>query len=759
MTSGGAIMLSTNRIRAVTWGALLIIFFLGLGLRLYQLDGDSLWLDEIVTATKAQLGLLSIPRIAAQTDTFPPLLYMLTHLFMRYSGDSDFVVRLPAALLGSLSILLIYGVGSMLWTRVEGLAGAFLLSVNPWHIRYSQEARWYAPMVFLSLLSLLFLLKALQGNSRGPWVAFALVTSLALYNHYFAFLILPAQVLYAARVIWKNWASTRRGPTEATHEDKALPRSLGQLATGGPSDQPVDVRVHHPRNMPNARTQASYLICSLVLIALCYMPWLPMMHQQLFGPIIHFQGVRAEVEQGIELSLQLYQDMLIAYSGVSGAALLLLLILFLLGLARCKPRQLLLFGLWFAMPFLFISLAQTARWVHPRYGIHVLPIYLLLVARGIDTIRHYLGWYGPGRIAHHVWPLAGMTSLVILVGILQMPSLRDYYFEQKEDWRAAAGYLADHLQPGDAILAESLEFRIARHDNRVPTCLQYYLNAYGMESVPILRVRLGLWHELQQLQGWNGQLWGVIYSPDALAASENAQRADFFQISVIGLREPSGRAMQDTELLLKALLDILPRGDAHFDVHLTLADIGVQTGQLVEAETQLQMASAVQPDDSRASRSLDRLQLRRQQLSQALEGMRHPLWRDIGAVMALLGHDLSQEAKGSNNTLQLTLWWQVLQDTDTDYTSFIHVVGQDNRVWAQADIRLQQGERPTSTWKVGEIVRQQCQVVLPADMPSGEYSIMVGAYYWETGERLPVWDGSGRRLADDVIILVPEGET
>lgn len=266
---------SLDRTRATTLAALLITFFLGMGLRLYQLDADSLWLDEIVTATKAQLPLLSIPQTVAQTDTFPPLLYMLTHLFMRFSGGSDFVVRMPAALLGSLSILLIYKVGSTLWTRMEGLVAAFLLAVNPWHIRYSQEARWYAMMVFLSLLSLIFLLKALQGNSRGHWVAFALVTSLALYNHYFAFLILPAQVLFAGWVIWSNWASTRRGPAARIYEDLVFREPPGQLGLGGPSDPSMGAGVPDPGRAPNPRTQALYLIASLLLVGLCYIPWVP----------------------------------------------------------------------------------------------------------------------------------------------------------------------------------------------------------------------------------------------------------------------------------------------------------------------------------------------------------------------------------------------------------------------------------------------------------------------------------------------------
>lgn len=51
-----------------------------------------------------------------------------------------------------------------------------------------------------------------------------------------------------------------------------------------------------------------------------------------------------------------------------------------------------------------------------------------------------------------------------------------------------------------------------------------------------------------------------------------------------------------------------------------------------------------------------------------------------------------------------------------------------------------------ATWLPGEYALQ-----LPADAPAGEYPTTMGIYYWETGERLPVWDGEGHRLPDDAV--------
>src|SRR4030042_1866842 len=153
-------------------------------------------------------------------------------------GQSDFVARLQAVLFGSLSLLLTYKLGEMLWTRKEGLIGAFLLAINAYHIHYSQEARHYALMVFLALASLIFLLRALRSGQKRMWILFGLSAGLNIYTHYFAFLILASEVLFAAWVIFESWLSSRRARQQTN-----LP---GSLPLASPSEPAVSV---HP-SMP-----------------------------------------------------------------------------------------------------------------------------------------------------------------------------------------------------------------------------------------------------------------------------------------------------------------------------------------------------------------------------------------------------------------------------------------------------------------------------------------------------------------------------
>jgi hypothetical protein len=83
----------------------------------------------------------------------------------------EFALRLPAFAAALASIA---GVGLFvrrLATPAAGAAAAFLLAIHPWHIQHSAEARAYAFVVALALLSAHWLARALRD---GAWRHFAL---------------------------------------------------------------------------------------------------------------------------------------------------------------------------------------------------------------------------------------------------------------------------------------------------------------------------------------------------------------------------------------------------------------------------------------------------------------------------------------------------------------------------------------------------------------------------------------------------------
>jgi hypothetical protein len=137
-----------------------------------------------------------------------------------------------------------------------------------------------------------------------------------------------------------------------------------------------------------------------------------------------------------------------------------------------------------------------------------------------------------------------------------------------------------------------------------------------------------------------------------------------------------------------------------------------------------------------------------------LEGIEHPLWRDFGGVAALVGYDIEKVSGNGEHRVRVSLRWRALARTDRDYTAFIHVVGPDDTIFGQVDTLLYLEQRSTSTWKAGTQGVGEYELSLPAEALTKGYTVIVGLYYWETGERLPVLDEYGNRLSNDAAVFV-----
>jgi hypothetical protein len=118
--------------------------------------------------------------------------------------------------------------------------------------------------------------------------------------------------------------------------------------------------------------------------------------------------------------------------------------------------------------------------------------------------------------------------------------------------------------------------------------------------------------------------------------------------------------------------------------------------------------------------------------------MSQPMGATFAGAIELLGYDAA-ELPGA---LEVTLHWRNLEPLDTDYTVFVHVLGDDDQVIAQDDVQPKGGTYPTSVWDVGEVIVDPHSLTLPPGLPAGQYRLRVGMYRLETGERLPV-DANG----------------
>jgi mannosyltransferase len=149
-----------------------------------------LWMDEAFSHLFATLPLDLAWQAMIVDAVHPPLYYLLLRPWVTLVGDSEFALRFPSAVAGVLTVALLLRVGRDWLDERAGAWAAFLLALNPFHVWYSQEARMYALLGFLSLAVLAAFWRVLRRRGRGDWAILGVLSALAYVTHYFA-LYLP----------------------------------------------------------------------------------------------------------------------------------------------------------------------------------------------------------------------------------------------------------------------------------------------------------------------------------------------------------------------------------------------------------------------------------------------------------------------------------------------------------------------------------------------------------------------------------------
>ncbi|MCL4301629.1 MAG: phospholipid carrier-dependent glycosyltransferase [Anaerolineae bacterium] len=91
--------------------------------------------------------------------------------------------------------------------------------------------------------------------------------------------------------------------------------------------------------------------------------------------------------------------------------------------------------------------------------------------------------------------------------------------------------------------------------------------------------------------------------------------------------------------------------------------------------------------------------------------------------------------------MPVELHWQSQAALSENYHVFIHLVGQDGQLAAQADGQPVVWTRPTTTWAVGETIVDRYGLWLPAQTAPGQYQLRVGLYRPTDGRRLRLTTG------------------
>lgn len=195
---------------------IIAVFVAAAALRMYDIEQKNLWFDEVYS-WKISQG--TITGIVSETsgDIHPPFYYIVLKYWIEIFSDSVFSMRLLSTILSLLSMYFIYRISKLFIENDFRIILVLLLyAVSPLNIYYSQEVRMLNLNLFLCLGSVYYFL-ALMGNDKSRNISLLSVsllyisfTILAVYTHYFAFLIfftelITALIYYFKKIISKKY--------------------------------------------------------------------------------------------------------------------------------------------------------------------------------------------------------------------------------------------------------------------------------------------------------------------------------------------------------------------------------------------------------------------------------------------------------------------------------------------------------------------------------------------------------------------------
>ena len=371
-----------------------VVVILSIGLRLFHLGTESLWVDEGYSLRDAtRMSNWSLIRA---------LYFIMLNLWMRL-GHSEAWLRLLAVIFGVAAVVMIYIVARQMFGHRAAIYSSLLMAISPLHINHSQEIRMYSLATFLVLTEMHFFIRYIKaGKLRdlGGFVVFAILSFLA-------FPMTPFMMVALGLFLLLRFNEMR---------SKAILWLTGQL-----------------------------------LVGIAMVPLIGKLGQGIRG----FQNGWSwgMAKPGIQSILQATRDFnlwqipeqhkLAVLAGDIYGVLVLALIGVGIGYTYKKAKwQTTLAVLWLIVPILLMVLVSHVLvnvWM-VRYMIYASPAYYILTALGLASFkdRRILG--------------------LVIVGVMLLPVVRlgVYYGKpHRPEWRRAVAYMDQRIAKGDAVVTYS----------------------------------------------------------------------------------------------------------------------------------------------------------------------------------------------------------------------------------------------------------------------------------------------------------------
>jgi uncharacterized membrane protein len=195
--SGGTMALLDQPWMQYVW--LSLITLLAAVLRFYKLGEWSFWIDELYTINHANAHFSSLSLIFENIPparNWVPVSVILTAQVLNFLEVSEWSARLASVLISILSIPILYFPTRRMFSERVALIAVLLLAVAPWHIYWSQNARFYTSLLLFYTLALMAFHFGLERNRMGYFILFYALLYLAFSERLFAFFIFPVIAVY-----------------------------------------------------------------------------------------------------------------------------------------------------------------------------------------------------------------------------------------------------------------------------------------------------------------------------------------------------------------------------------------------------------------------------------------------------------------------------------------------------------------------------------------------------------------------------------
>jgi hypothetical protein len=189
-----------DRTNIIVFSILILAIIYAALVRSINLDVLAYWGDDGMTVT-GTLGVVEhgYPLLQSGNIMYHTMFsFYLRALPTILLGLNEISLRLPSAILGILTVPLIFLLVKELINKYAGLLAAIIVSLNIWQIEYSRETRWYQEFQFLYLLSIYLFYTGFFKNKKGYKIASIIVIFLTILTNHLGitliFLFIPLLV-------------------------------------------------------------------------------------------------------------------------------------------------------------------------------------------------------------------------------------------------------------------------------------------------------------------------------------------------------------------------------------------------------------------------------------------------------------------------------------------------------------------------------------------------------------------------------------